>query len=113
MLEYFKVLIMKKKGLKCKCGFTAKETKLGFLGYKINGWKCPKCKEEYHDPVEAEKILLLNKLKKTSFEVKVGQIRSNLIVRIPKEVEKALSLEKGEEITLKVSSKEKIELITA
>ncbi|MFH1895338.1 MAG: AbrB/MazE/SpoVT family DNA-binding domain-containing protein [archaeon] len=104
---------MKKKGLKCRCGFLARETKLNFLGYSIKGWKCGKCKEEYHDPEEAEKILLLNKLKKTEFEVKIGQIRSNLIVRIPREVQKALSLEKGEALVLRVSSNQKIELISS
>lgn len=104
---------MKKKGLKChKCGTAAKEVKLSFLGHKIDGWRCGKCGEEYHDPVQAEKILLLNKLKKAEFGVKVGQIRSNLIVRIPKEVQKALGLEKGEELTLRIPSKQKIELIT-
>jgi len=105
---------MKKKGLKCfKCDSVAKETKLSFLGHKIDGWKCSKCKEEFHNPEQAEKILLLNKLKNSKFEVKIGQIRSNLIVRIPKEVQKALGLEKGEELILKIPSKDKIELITA
>ena len=105
---------MKKKGLKCyKCGSIAKETKLRFLGHEISGWKCKKCKEEYHNPEQAEKILLLNKIMNSKFEVKIGQIRSNLIVRIPKEVQNALGLEKGEVIVLKIPSKKKIELITA
>jgi len=100
----------KKKGLKCyKCGKIAKEAKLSFQGIAIDGWKC-KCGEEYHHPEQAEKILLLNKLKNTKFNVKIGQIRSNLIVRIPKKVQKAMSLEKGETLVLKIPSKEKIEL---
>ena len=99
-------------GMKCvKCGGTAKKAKLSFQGFVIDGWKC-KCGEEYFDPQQAEKILLFNKLKNSKFKVKIGQIRSNLIVRIPKEVQKALGLEKGEELTLKIPSKQKIELIT-
>ena len=101
------------KGLKCiKCGNIAKESKLTFQGFEIDGWKC-KCGEEYFDPIQAEKILLLNKIKNMQFKLKVGQIKSNLIIRIPKEAQKALGLEKGEEIILKVASDKKMELITA
>lgn len=104
---------MEMNGMKCvKCSGIAKKAKLSFQGFAIDGWKC-KCGEEYYNPEQAEKILLLNKLKNSKFEVKIGQIRSNLIVRIPKEVQKALGLQKGEELTLKIPSKQKIELITA
>lgn len=101
------------KGMKCvKCNETAREAKLSFQGFTIDGWKC-RCGEEYFNPKQAEKILLFNKLKNSKFEVKIGQIRSNLIVRIPKEVQKALDLEKGKELILKILSKQKIELTTA
>lgn len=100
---------MKKKGLKCVCGRTAREAKLLFLGHETGGWKCS-CGQEYHDPEQAEKILLLNKLKKTRFEVTLGQIRSNLIIRIPKEVATALNLKKGEQISLSIPSEKKIEI---
>ncbi|MFH0714481.1 MAG: AbrB/MazE/SpoVT family DNA-binding domain-containing protein [Candidatus Diapherotrites archaeon] len=99
------------KGLKCgKCGAIAKEARLRFQGFDVKGWKCAKCGEEYFHPEEAEKILLLNKLRKSEFKVKVGQIKSNLIVRIPKEAQKALGLEKGEELVLKVCAGKKMEL---
>jgi hypothetical protein len=101
------------KGLECAiCGRIAKEAELEFNGKAISGWKC-ECGEEYFEPAQAERILLLNKLKNSDLKAKVGQIRSNLIVRIPKEVEKALELRKGEELKIKVASKQKIELITA
>ncbi|MBI4210601.1 MAG: AbrB/MazE/SpoVT family DNA-binding domain-containing protein [Candidatus Diapherotrites archaeon] len=100
-----------RKGMECgKCGHLAGEASLSFQGHEINGWKC-RCGEEYFNPEQAQKILTLNKLKNSKFEVKVGQIRSNLIVRIPKEVEEALGLRKGEEMLLGVLEGRKIELM--
>ncbi|MBU4502065.1 MAG: AbrB/MazE/SpoVT family DNA-binding domain-containing protein, partial [Nanoarchaeota archaeon] len=94
----------------------AKYTKnLKFNGYKIDGWKCPNCKEEYYNPEKAQKILLLNKLKKQKFHLKLSRIRSNLILRIPKEVSDALNLHKGEnvEFSLKDCNEMVIQPITA
>ncbi len=67
------------------------------------GWKCS-CGEEYFNPDEAQKILLLNKILKKQFEVKIGKIRSNLIIRIPTELAQALGLEKGEKVTIKADN---------
>ncbi len=95
---------MTKKGLKCiSCGKSAKETKLRFQGNDITGWKCS-CGEEYFNPDEAQRILLLNKILKKQFEVKLGKIRSNLIIRIPTELARALGLEKGEKVTIKADN---------
>ena len=89
-------------GMECvKCGKTAKPSKLRFQGQQIDGWKC-KCGESYFDPAQAQRILLLNRIKKEAFRVKVGKVRSNLIVRIPKKIADALDLKSGEEVTLKV-----------
>ena len=74
---------------------------LKFNEYKVDGWVCP-CGEVYYNPEQAQKILLLNKLKKKAIRAKLGRIRSNLIVRVPKDVETALGLEKGEEVLIKV-----------
>lgn len=86
--------------MKCfKCKKAMEYTKnLEFNKYKIDGWKCSKCGEEYYNPEKAEKILLLNKLKKSKFHLKLSQVKSNLILRIPKEVGKALNLHKGEKV---------------
>ena len=81
---------MKKKGLECAiCGKVAKETKLRFQGFEIDGWHCRSCGEDYFDPEQAQKILLLNKIMKKKYEVTIGQVRSNLILRIPKELAEA------------------------
>ena len=92
---------MKKEGMICvSCGTTAKKTKLRFQGIQIDGWKCS-CGEEYFEPEQAEKILLLNKVIKKEYYIKLSQIRSNLIIRIPKEVAEALNFQKGEKVLLK------------
>lgn len=74
---------------------------LRFNNYKIKGWKC-NCGEVYYDPKQAERILLLNKLKKEKIKAKLGRIKSNLFLRLPKDVELALNLKKGEEVSISV-----------
>lgn len=93
-----------KDGLECHCGRIARPTKVRFQKYVVDGWKC-KCGEEYLDPLQAEKILTINKLKHEKFQAKLGKIKSNLIVRIPKLVEQGLGLRKGENVTIRVKGK--------
>ncbi len=98
------------KGMKCvKCGETAKEARLSFQGHQIDGWKC-RCGEEYFDPEQAEKILMLNRIRNKKFRVKLGRMRSNLIIRMPKELERTLGLEKGGEMILQATARKKIEM---
>jgi len=89
--------------MKCnKCNKSMKYAKgLKFNEYKVDGWVCP-CGEIYYNPGQAQKILLLNKLKKDAIRAKLGKIRSNLILRLPKDIETALDLEKGEDVLIKV-----------
>ncbi|MFO7618331.1 MAG: hypothetical protein R6W91_01540 [Thermoplasmata archaeon] len=100
------------EGMKCiSCGKTAKPAKLSFQGQKIDGWKCG-CGEEYFEPEQAQRILLLNQVRKENFRVKVGRVRSNLILRIPKRNAHALELNDGEEDTIKVESGSEIRVLT-
>jgi hypothetical protein len=93
---------MKKEGMTCvSCGKIAKKAQLRFQGYDIDGWKCS-CGEEYFDPEQAHRFLLVNKVLHKEYEVKLGQIRSNLILRIPAELANALKFEKGEKVLIKV-----------
>lgn len=89
--------------MKChKCSKQMKYVKgIEFNRYKIDGWKCS-CGETYFNPEQAQKILLLNKLKKEAIKAKLGKIRSNLILRLPKSTEKALNLKEGEEVLIKI-----------
>ena len=89
--------------MKChKCNKTMKYVKgMKFNEYAVDGWKCS-CGEIFYNPEQAQKILLLNKLKKETIRAKLGRIRSNLILRLPRDIETVLDLEKGEEVLLKV-----------
>jgi len=91
--------------MKCNnCGKGMKHTKeLKFNEHFIDGWKCP-CGQVYYDPQQAQKVLLLNKLKKEVLKAKLGKIRSNLILRLPKDLERAFNLEKGESVLIKVEN---------
>ena len=87
------------KGMKCVCGKIAEyKQHMKFNGYGIDGWECKACGEVYYNPEKAERILLLNKLKKHKFHLKLSQVKSNLILRIPKEVSEALNLKKSQEV---------------
>ena len=80
---------------------------------KIKGWKCSKCGEEYYNETEKiEALLWLNRLKKKGIKAKLGRNRTNLILRIPKNIETALGLHEGELVTLRVENKE-LKLIPA
>jgi len=99
--------------MKCvNCFRTATPAMLSFQGHEIGGWKC-KCGEEYFDPGQAEKILTLNKLMAGKIEAKLGRIRSNLILRIPKAIEECMGLKEGEKVRLKVKSRGELTLSAA
>ncbi|MBU1204190.1 MAG: hypothetical protein KKG60_03945 [Nanoarchaeota archaeon] len=86
--------------MKCyKCNGKMESVKgIRFNNYKIDGWKCGSCGEAYLNPEQAERILTLNKMKKQRFRLKLNQVRSNLILRIPKQVSTALGLKNGESV---------------
>ncbi|MEK6922245.1 MAG: AbrB/MazE/SpoVT family DNA-binding domain-containing protein [Nanoarchaeota archaeon] len=87
------------KGMKCACGKIARYVKnLRFNGFDIDGWRCESCGETYYNPTKAEKIFLLNKLKKMKYHLTLSKVKSNLILRIPKEVGEILGLHKGEKV---------------
>ena len=93
------------KCIRCKKMMEYGKNWIKFNGFKIDGWKC-KCGESYTDTEQTEMILILNKLKKQGTKAKLGKIRSNIILRIPKDVETALGLHEGEIVTLKVEDRE-------
>lgn len=84
--------------MQCTCGNKAGYREgLKFNGYPIDGWVCRKCGIVAYEPAQAERILQLNKLKKKKMHVTLSQIRSNLILRIPKGVSDALGLKKRQQ----------------
>ncbi len=92
--------------MKCNvCGNKMNYVKeIPFNNFKIDGYKCS-CGEIYFDPEQAQKILLLNKLQKETVKARLGKVRSNLILRLPKDIETALNLEKGEIVSIKIEGK--------
>lgn len=95
---------------KCtKCNSLMKKKNFTIEGTNVRGWECVKCKDAVIHPEDAQKMLLLNKLKR-GFSVKIGELGKSLIVRIPKEVANLYKLSKGEKITMKAESDNSIEL---
>jgi hypothetical protein len=89
--------------MKCHtCGKQMRYAKdLSFNGEQLSGYKCG-CGEEYYDPEAAGRILLKSKLRTARLTAKLGRVRSNLILRLPKDVETALGLREGQDVTLRV-----------
>ncbi len=99
------------KDMNCSCGGVAVyKNHLKFNRYDLDGWKCKKCGEIYYNPEKAERILLLNKLKKIKYNLKLSKVKSNLVLRIPKEVGEALNLHKGANIELGLKDMDEIVL---
>ena len=95
---------------KCtKCNSSMKKKNLVVEGTDVRGWECIKCKDTVLHQEDAQRMLLLSKLKR-GFSVKIGELGKSLVVRIPKEVAKLYKLSKGEQITIKAESDNKIEL---
>ena len=95
---------------KCsKCDAVMKRKEMTIEGEKVRGWECAKCDETVLHPQDAQRMLLLSKLKR-GLSVKIGELGKSLIVRIPKEVASLYNLSKGEQVTIKAESDSKIEL---
>lgn len=99
----------REKGLKCVCGKIARYKKgIHFGKYRIDGWECKHCREVYFDPEQAQKILILNKLKNKDFRVKVNKVRSNQIIRLPKEI--SIVLNNPKEVSLRLINDKEIKI---
>lgn len=104
---------MKTRDMKCDCGGIAPyHEHLKFNTYDIDGWVCKNCGETFYNPEKAERILLLNKLKKARYQLRLSQTRSNLILRIPKEVGEAMDLHKGEEVEFRLKEDDEMAIHT-
>ena len=90
------------------CGGKLLKIKSKFQGFLIDAYKCNKCKEEFFNPEQAEEILERNKVMHQIFKLTIGQIQSNLIIRIPVKVGEVLDLKKGEKIDLEIESLDEI-----
>ena len=98
---------------KCtKCYSLMKKKNLVVEGVNVRGWECTKCKDTVLHPQDAQRMLLLSKLKK-GLSVKIGELGNSLVVRIPKEIAEHYKLFKGEQITVKAESDTRIELDTS
>lgn len=91
--------------MKCHtCNKLMKQAKFSFNEYEIDGWQCS-CGEQYYEPEQAQNILLQNKLRREQLRAKLGKNRNNLILRVPKRFEQALTLKQGEEVNLELTKK--------
>lgn len=91
--------------MKCyKCNKIMKYIKgMKFNEHKLDGWKCNTCGEIYYNPEQAQRVLLLNKLKNKILTLKLNKVRSNKIMRIPKDIDEALGF--GNEVKVKIEGK--------
>ncbi|MBI2584061.1 MAG: AbrB/MazE/SpoVT family DNA-binding domain-containing protein [Candidatus Aenigmarchaeota archaeon] len=93
----------------CTCGEKMHKKKFVLEGIEVRGWECRKCGEADLHGADAQKVLVLNKLKK-GIPVKVGELGESLIIRFPKELAEYYKIEKGESLILKAENDKKIEI---
>ncbi|MFH1589851.1 MAG: AbrB/MazE/SpoVT family DNA-binding domain-containing protein [archaeon] len=98
--------------MKChKCNIKMEyKNGLEFNQGMLDGWKCKKCGEIYYDSDQAQRILLMNKLKNQGFEISLNRVKSNLILRIPKAVSEAIGLDEKKKVNLTLVSKNEIRI---
>lgn len=92
-----------------KCDSIMKKNIIVIEGMHVRSWQCSRCKEIILHPEDAQKMLVLNKIKK-GMPVKVGALGESLIMRFPKEVTEFYKIKKGEKIILKLGDSKKLEL---
>jgi hypothetical protein len=85
-----------------------KKTTFKIEGHKCRGWKC-ECGEDTLYTPDAQKILILNKIKH-GVSVKVGELGESLIIRFPKEFVEAYKIKKGNKVMLRLKDSNKIEI---
>lgn len=94
---------------KSVCGTVMKKKTFALDGIKVRGWECPKCDESVLHPHDAQRVFVLNKLKR-GIPVKVGELGNSLIMRIPKEIAEFYNLSKGEAVMFKAEGPKTMEI---
>jgi hypothetical protein len=95
--------------MKCGCGSKMEKKKIKIDGMHVRAWYCGKCKEEVLHPADAQKVLVLNKLRHGRL-VKVGSLGKRLVVTIPSELARYLSIRKGCMVNAKLNNDREIVL---
>lgn len=96
--------------LKCaKCGSWAKPDRFRIEGLAVRGWRCA-CGESYLNPVDADRALAYNRLKNEVVRSKVSFSGNSLIVRLPTALAKALGLEKGGPLEIRLDGPDRISI---
>ncbi len=92
--------MLNNKKMDCACGGIAKEHFTNFKGFKVRGWKCGSCNEEFLDPRYVNPILKLNKLlRENRLKSTIGVVGNSFTIRIPKPLAEAYHLTKGKEVS--------------
>jgi len=92
-----------------ECNVKMKRKKLKIEGMSVRGWECKKCGETVLHPEDAQKVLLLNRLK-AGIPAKVGVSGGSMFVRFPKQIARYYHLKAGEIVNLKVKDRETLAL---
>lgn len=86
---------------KCDCGNWMMPKIFLVDNIEVRGWQCAKCKNiDYSDDIE--KVLAIKKLKKNPMAIKVRELGDSEIIAIPKQVQDAFAVKKGEKLFMHV-----------
>ena len=103
---------MKKEIIKCPCGRWTKPKIFKIEGLKVRGSECPKCGEGYFNSQDAYILSEYRKVKDGHLEGKIAKSGNSYVVRLPIELVRAMRLEKGGTVQLKVKGPNEVVLVT-
>ena len=89
-----------KMQLKCGCKGSMKPIKTEWKGISVRGWKCEKCHEELIHPIDAQKVLEIERARKNNeLTVKLRRVGKSNVVTIPQLIMETEKLKPGEKLT--------------
>ena len=85
--------------LKCECGGSMENITTTWKNISVKGWKCKKCHEEIINPMDAQKVLEIEKARKANkLKVKLRRVGKSDVVTIPTVIKELENLRKGQEL---------------
>ena len=101
---------LKKEIVRCVCGKWTKPKIFKIEGLRVRGSECPKCGEGYFNPEDASTLSEYRRIKDEILEGKIAKAGNSYVIRLPIELVRAMGLEKGETVRLKLQGPKEVVL---
>jgi len=99
---------LSKEVVRCVCGTWTKPRLLRIEGLRVRGSVCPKCGETYLNGEDAQMLSDFRRVRDSLLEGKVTRTGNSYAVRIPISLVRALRLQNGAAVRIRVRSPKEI-----